>query len=179
MNWYPILILVFASIFLLRNPVGQRLKSLGRRENFRERKELQVLPTSSLDQAMVLSIIASSLSAGVAPQIAIRSGLTYLPAQNARPYFALLDGIKFSEKEDFLIKNLHFLLESVENGNQAASILQNKIEVFQGKHKLRILTSIKKAEIWMLAPLGLCFLPTFILLTVIPLLASLLGNLFK
>lgn len=179
MNWYPILLLVFAGVFLLRNQVEQRLKSLGRRENSRPFEELPIAPTSSLDQAMVLSIIASSLSAGVAPQIAIRAGLTYLPTKHARPYFALLDGVKLVAKEDFLLKNLRFLLESVENGNQVAGTMQNKIEVFQAKHKLKILTSIKKAEIWMLAPLGICFLPTFILLTVVPLLASMLGNLFN
>jgi hypothetical protein len=179
LNWYPIVLSVFAGVFLLRNQVDQRLKSLGRREHSRQFQDLQIEPTSSLDQAMVLSIIASSLSAGVAPQIAIRAGLNYLPTKNARPYFALLDGLNLSGKEDFLLKNLRFLLESVENGNQVVSTLQNKIEVFQVKHKLKILTSIKKAEIWMLAPLGICFLPTFIFLTIIPLLASMLGNLFN
>jgi hypothetical protein len=179
MNWYWTLLLVMAAMVLLGSTAEQRLKNL----NFlRQREVLQAakaLKVSGLDQSMALSIMVSALVAGVAPQIAIRAGLNYLPNGARQPYLALVEGIELEFEEDFLMKNIKFILQSVDNGNQVATVLQNKIEVFQMKHKINLLTRIKKAEVWMLAPLGLCFLPTFILLTIIPLLASMLGNFFN
>ncbi len=179
MSWYWTVLLVLAATVLLGSTAEQRIKNL----NFLRQSErltgFKAQKVSGLDQSMALSIIASALVAGVAPQIAIRAGLNYLPRDSRQPYLALAEGIEIERAEDFLMKNLEFILQSVDNGNQVASVLQNKIEVFQIKHKINLLTRIKKAEVWMLAPLGLCFLPTFILLTIIPLLASMLGNFFN
>lgn len=179
MNWYVILLLVFSAVFLLRNEAEQRLKRLKDRELTREVANLNFRPPSQIDQAMVLSIVSSSLLAGVAPRLAINAGLSYLSNEQASGYLAFLEGAKSNTDDDFLLKNLKFLLSSVDNGNQVAAALENRIEVFHVKHKLRIMTAIKKAEVWMLAPLGICFLPTFVLLTIIPLLASMLSNFFN
>ena len=179
MSWYLILLLIFSAVFLLRNEVEQRLRYLKVKEKAQNNYQRSFKSPSQIDQAMVLSIISSAIAAGVAPSLAINAGLSYLPNEQANRYLAELGEKEIKLKEDFLSKNLQFLLSSVDNGNQVAATLQNKIEIFQAKHKLQILTAIKKAEVWMLAPLGICFLPTFILLTIIPLLASMLGNFFN
>ncbi len=179
MSWYLILILVFSATFLLKNQIGSRLRNLKIQELDREIKSLALKSPTQIDQAMVLSIISSSLIAGVAPNLAINAGLSYLPEEQARKYLALLQGVSGEQEDDFLLKNLKFLRSSVDDGNQVAIALQNRVEIFQNKHKLQIMTAIKKAEVWMLAPLGICFLPTFVLLTIIPLLASMLGNFFN
>lgn len=179
MSWYLILLLVFSAVFLLRNEAEQRLKRLKDKDLIRDIENLSFKSPSQIDQAMVLSIVSSSLLAGVAPRLAINAGLSYLPKEQARGYLAFLEGATTTTSDDFLLKNLKFLLSSVDNGNQVATALQNKIEIFQTKHKLHMMTAIKKAEVWMLAPLGICFLPTFVLLTIIPLLASMLGNFFN
>jgi len=179
MNWYLILILVFSAVFLLRNEVEQRLKNLKIKENTQLLKSHSFQSPNQMDQAMVLSIISSALAAGVAPNLAIKAGLSYLPNEQAKNYLNFVDGTQINLKDDFLSNNLKFLLSSIDSGNNAVATLQNKIEVFHTKHKLKIMTAIKKAEVWMLAPLGICFLPTFILLTIIPLLASMLGNFFN
>jgi hypothetical protein len=179
MSWYWTVLLVLVATVLLASTAEQRIKNLNFLRQAERLAALRAQKVSGLDQSMVLSIIASALTAGVAPQIAIRAGLNYLPRDARAPYLAFAEGIELEREEDFLMKNLEFILQSVDNGNQVASVLQNKIEVFQIKHKIKLLTKIKKAEVWMLAPLGLCFLPTFILLTIIPLLASMLGNFFN
>lgn len=179
MSWYPIIILVFAGVFLFSNKSEVRLSNF-RSKTFRQYSvQITTAKASQLDQSMVSSIIASSLAAGVAPQIAIKSALSYLPIEQASRYLAAIEGMNHSSKPDFLEENLKFVMESLESGNQVALALNLKIENFQAKHKLHILTLIKKAEVWMLAPLGICFLPTFILLTIIPLVASMMGNFFN
>lgn len=179
MSWYWIVLLVFVAVVLRSSPIEPRLRNLNFERTRKKLIELSPLKVSNLDQTMVLGIIASSMVAGAAPQIAIKAGLNFLPKAAQTPYLAKLDGMKTNKSQDFLMKNLDFILQSVDNGNQVTSALVNKIEIFQSHHKNNLQVKIKKAEIWMLAPLGVCFLPTFVLLTIIPLLASMLGNFFN
>jgi hypothetical protein len=179
MSWYWTVLLVLVAFILLSSPIDQRLRNLTISKSRARTIYTANSKVSNLDQTMVLGIIASSMVAGAAPQIAIKSGLSFLPHQAQSIYLTKLDGIKTNTDPDFLMKNIDFILQSVDNGNQVANVLLNKIAIFQSNHKLNLQTRIKKAEIWILAPLGLCFLPTFVLLTIIPLLASMLGNFFN
>jgi hypothetical protein len=54
--------------------------------------------------------------------------------------------------------------------------LRLNISTFQRQHKFKVLKQIKKVEVLLLAPLGFCFLPVFMLIATVPLIGSLIGG---
>jgi hypothetical protein len=76
--------------------------------------------------------------------------------------------------QDYLSGSINLILNSSINGSKISETLRLNLETYQRSHRNEVLKAIKKSEVWLLGPLGLCFLPTFMLIAVVPLIGSLI-----
>jgi hypothetical protein len=91
----------------------------------------------------------------------------------AGKYQDQLSGIQIDDK-DHLNSAIDLILKSSIAGSKIAETLRLNMESIQRSHRSEVLKAIKKSEVWLLGPLGLCFLPTFMLIAVVPLIGSLI-----
>ena len=70
--------------------------------------------------------------------------------------------------------SIDLILKSSISGSKISETLRLNMESIQRSHRSEVLKAIKKSEVWLLGPLGLCFLPTFMLIAVVPLIGSLI-----
>jgi len=79
-------------------------------------------------------------------------------------------------KADFLTSSINLVLQSSFEGMKIVDSLRLNILTFQRQHKFKVLKQIKRIEVMLLAPLGFCFLPVFMLIAIVPLIGSLIGG---
>ena len=77
-------------------------------------------------------------------------------------------------EQDYLSNSITLILNSSITGSKISETLKLNLETYQRSHRNEVLKAIKKSEVWLLGPLGLCFLPTFMLIAVVPLIGSLI-----
>jgi hypothetical protein len=124
-------------------------------------------------QLMIIGVMAELLQAGIDPLNTIKSGLQMLEQHNRLKYLDLIAGKKILEK-DYLSNSISLILNSSISGSRVSEALRLNLETFQRSHRNDILMAIKKSEVLLLGPLGLCFLPNFMLIAVVPLIGSLI-----
>jgi len=124
-------------------------------------------------QLMVIGIMAELLHAGIDPLNAIKSGIELLEEKQRNKYLDVLSGKKIVN-QDHLSNSMNLILNSSISGSKIYETLRLNLETFQRSHRNEVLKAIKKSEVWLLGPLGLCFLPTFMLIAVVPLIGSLI-----
>ena len=117
--------------------------------------------------------MAELLHAGIDPFSAINSGIEILDEKQRDKYLDLLSGKKIVN-QDHLSSSINLILNSSITGSKISETLRLNLETFQRSHRNEVLKAIKKSEVWLLVPLGLCFLPTFMLIAVVPLIGSLI-----
>ena len=141
----------------------------------RRRKEI-VIEYSKVplrQQLMIIGIMAELLQAGIDPINAIKSGIEILDAKQRNKYLDSMSGKKIVS-QDYLSSSINLILNSSITGSKISETLRLNLETYQRSHRNEVLKAIKKSEVWLLGPLGLCFLPTFMLIAVVPLIGSLI-----
>jgi hypothetical protein len=113
------------------------------------------------------------LHAGIDPLNAIKSGIELLEEKQRDKYLDLMAGKKVSD-QDYLSNSIILILNSSITGSKISETLRLNLETYQRSHRNEVLKAIKKSEVYLLGPLGLCFLPTFMLIAVVPLIGSLI-----
>jgi hypothetical protein len=141
----------------------------------RERKEIAIeyLIVPLRQQLMIIGVMAELLQAGINPLSAIKSGIEILDEKQRIKYLDLLSGKKIAT-QDHLSSSITLILNSSITGSKISETLRLNLESIQRSHRSEVLKAIKKSEVWLLGPLGLCFLPTFMLIAVVPLIGSLI-----
>jgi hypothetical protein len=141
----------------------------------RNRKETvnEYLKVPLRQQLMIIGVMAELLQAGIDPINAIKSGIEILEEKQRNKYLDLMSGKKLVN-QDYLSGSINLILNSSINGSKISETLRLNLETYQRSHRNEVLKAIKKSEVWLLGPLGLCFLPTFMLIAVVPLIGSLI-----
>jgi Flp pilus assembly protein TadB len=71
------------------------------------------------------------------------------------------------------------LIRAAESGSSVGSGLSALSAQVRGAAGARAEAAVRRAGVWILAPLGLCFLPAFVCLGVLPLVLGIAGNVFR
>jgi hypothetical protein len=124
-------------------------------------------------QLMIIGVKAELLQAGIDPLSVIKSGIETFDEEQRQKYQDQLSGIQINDR-DHLTNAIDLILKSSISGSKIAETLRLNMESIQRSHRSEVLKAIKKSEVWLLGPLGLCFLPTFMLIAVVPLIGSLI-----
>jgi hypothetical protein len=140
-----------------------------------KRKEVAIeyLTVPLRQELIIIGVMAELLQAGIDPLNAINSGIEILDGKHRDKYLDLLSGKKIGE-HDYLSSSINLILNSSITGSKVSETLRLNLETYQRSHRNEVLKAIKKSEVWLLGPLGLCFLPTFMLIAVVPLIGSLI-----
>ena len=124
-------------------------------------------------QLMIIGVMSELLQAGIDPLSVIKSGIETLDEERRPKYQDLVSGKQIDYK-DHLTSAIDLILKSSISGSKISETLRLNMESIQRSHRSEVLKAIKKSEVWLLGPLGLCFLPTFMLIAVVPLIGSLI-----
>ena len=124
-------------------------------------------------QLMIIGVMSELLQAGIDPLSVIKSGVETLDENQRQKYLDQLSGKQINDR-DHLTSSIDLILKSSISGSKIAGTLRLNMESIQRSHRSEVLKAIKKSEVWLLGPLGLCFLPTFMLIAVVPLIGSLI-----
>jgi Flp pilus assembly protein TadB len=71
------------------------------------------------------------------------------------------------------------LIRAAESGSSVGGGLRALSAQLRGAAGTRAEAAVRRAGVWILAPLGLCFLPAFVCLGVLPLVLGIAGNVFR
>lgn len=71
------------------------------------------------------------------------------------------------------------LIRAAESGSSAGGALRSLSAQLRGAAGARAEVAVRRAGVWILAPLGLCFLPAFVCLGVLPLVLGIAGDVFR
>ena len=129
-------------------------------------------------QLMIIGVISELLQAGIDPLSVIKSGIETLDEKQRQKYQDLVSGKQIDDR-DHLTSVIDLILKSSISGSKISETLRLNMESIQRSHRSEVLKAIKKSEVWLLGPLGLCFLPTFMLIAVVPLIGSLITGLMS
>ena len=124
-------------------------------------------------QLLIIGVMAELLHAGIDPLNAIKSGIEILEEKQKEIHLAVISGKKIPE-QNYLSNSISLILNSSITGSKISETLRLNLETYQRSHRNEVLKAIKKSEVYLLGPLGLCFLPTFMLIAVVPLIGSLI-----
>ena len=125
------------------------------------------------NQIYLVSLATELLNAGISPQAVIKTSLEEVPKFQRSKYET------FDEPFDFLSQSIRLIIQSSFEGSKIIENLRQNLKSYQRDHKNQALKQIKKSEVWLLLPLGLCFLPAFMLVAIIPLIGSLISGLIS
>jgi hypothetical protein len=147
-------------------------------KNFLQKRVTKVIKVnyskvSLRQQLLIIGVMAELLQAGIDPLNTINSGIEILDENQRIKYLDLVSG-KNIVVQDYLTNSINLVLNSSITGSKISETLRLNLETFQRSHRNEVLKAIKKSEVWLLGPLGLCFLPTFMLIAVVPLIGSLI-----
>jgi len=159
--------LIWQSIYLFyatKNFLQKRVKKV---------IEVNYSKVSLRQQLLIIGVMAELLQAGIDPLNTINSGIEILDENQRIKYLDLFSG-KNIVAQDYLTNSINLVLNSSITGSKISETLRLNLETFQRSHRNEVLKAIKKSEVWLLGPLGLCFLPTFMLIAVVPLIGSLI-----
>ena len=124
-------------------------------------------------QLMIIGVMSELLQAGIDPLSVMKSGIETLDEEQRQKYQDQLSGKQLDDR-DHLTSAMNLILKSSISGSKISETLRLNMESIQRSHRSEVLKAIKKSEVWLLGPLGLCFLPTFMLIAVVPLIGSLI-----
>ena len=158
--------LIWQSVFLIY-ATKNFLKKRPRKEHVAQYSNIPLR-----QQLLIIEVMAELLHAGIDPLNAIKSGIEILEEKQRDKYLDVMMGKKIAE-QDYLSNSISLIQNSSITGSKISETLRLNLETYQRSHRNEVLKAIKKSEVYLLGPLGLCFLPTFMLIAVVPLIGSL------
>ena len=159
--------LIWQSVFLIY-ATKNFLKNRPRKEHVAQYSNIPLR-----QQLLIIGVMAELLHAGIDSLNAIKSGIEILEEKQREKYLDAMAGKKIAE-QDYLSNSISLILNSSITGSKVSETLRLNLETYQRSHRNEVLKAIKKSEVYLLGPLGLCFLPTFMLIAVVPLIGSLI-----
>ena len=159
--------LIWQSVFLIY-ATKNFLKKRPRKEHVAQYSNIPLR-----QQLWIIGVMAELLHAGIDPLNAIKSGIEILEEKQKEIHLAVISGKKIPE-QNYLSNSISLILNSSITGSKISETLRLNLETYQRSHRNEVLKAIKKSEVYLLGPLGLCFLPTFMLIAVVPLIGSLI-----
>jgi len=157
--WQSIFLIYATKNFLKRKPKNEPI--------------VQYPNVSLRQQLLIIGLMAELLHVGIDPLNAIKSGIEILEEKQKEKYLEVLKGKEINE-QDYLSNSINLIINSSITGSKISETLRLNLETYQRSHRNEVLKAIKKSEVYLLGPLGLCFLPTFMLIAVVPLIGSLI-----
>ena len=159
LTWQSIFLFFATKNFLKRRP---------------KKESIVQYPNVSLrQQLLIIGLMAELLHAGIDPLNAIKSGIEILEEKQKEKYLDVIADKKIID-HDYLSNSITLILNSSITGSKISDTLRLNLETYLRSHRNEVLKAIKKSEVYLLGPLGLCFLPTFMLIAVVPLIGSLI-----
>ncbi len=162
-----VICLIWQSIFLIY-ATKNFLKKRPRKEPVAQYSKVPLR-----QQLLIIGVMSELLHAGIDPLNAIKSGIEILEEKQRDKYLDAIADKKIAE-QDYLSNSIFLILNSSITGSKISETLRLNLETYQSSHRNEVLKTIKKSEVYLLGPLGLCFLPTFMLIAVVPLIGSLI-----
>ena len=157
--WQSIFLIYATKNFLKKRPIKEPI--------------IQYSKIPLRQQLLIIGVMSELLHAGIDPLNAIKSGIEILEEKQRDKYLDVMAGNKVSD-QDYLSNSISLILNSSITGSKISETLRLNLETYQRSHRNEVLKAIKKSEVYLLGPLGLCFLPTFMLIAVVPLIGSLI-----
>jgi hypothetical protein len=159
LTWQSIFLFFATKNFLKKRPIKELI--------------VQYPKVSLRQQLLIIGVMSELLHAGIDPLNAIKSGNEILDEKQRDKYLDVMAGKKIAE-QDYLSNSVSLILKSSITGSKISETLRLNLDTYQRSHRNEVLKAIKKSEVYLLGPLGLCFLPTFMLTAVVPLIGSLI-----
>ncbi len=159
--------LIWQSVFLIY-ATKNFLKKRPRKEHVAQYSNIPLR-----QQLLIIGVMSELLHAGIDQLNAIKSGIEILEEKQRDKYLDAIAGKEIVE-QDYLSNSISLILNSSITGSKISETLRLNLETYQRSHRNEVLKAIKKSEVYLLGPLGLCFLPTFMLIAVVPLIGSLI-----
>ncbi len=149
--------------------------------------QLNLKPASSSEILRALEIIQLGFGSGMTMSDALAYAQKHSPRAAARELDQALNQFRIGYPlarglEDIAIVNPRWqsisdtLITSLNTGNSIADQLNDVAFILQSSIDTEKLKRIKSVAVKSVLPLGICFLPAFILLAVIPIVAGLIGG---
>lgn len=131
---------------------------------------LAVCLTAGVPVGAALEAVGAAVAGPVGSELSAVAGLLRLGAgprtawQAAPPQLAPLGRV---------------LVRAAESGSAVTAALRSLAQEGRSTARARTEAAVRRAGVWVLAPLGLCFLPAFLCLGVVPLVLGIAGNVFR
>ncbi|MFZ1362765.1 MAG: type II secretion system F family protein [Candidatus Nanopelagicales bacterium] len=161
--------------------IGPRVLSSLESKSTRERRELILS-----DAPLVAELLAACLQAGVSDQRALRSVATALNGPVVDELGVVLRALNLGtdpvqawgmlEADSPLAPIARAFARSAQSGAPLSSLLAGVAGELRFKRSSAIETAARSVAVKAVGPLGVCFLPAFVLLGVVPLIASLFSK---
>lgn len=149
----------------------------------RARRE-RLAPTGS--RALLVDLLAAALSAGSSPSHALQAVVDALPADEVAPLRPVAATLWLGAEpssawaglldDDGLRPLAVAMTRSSTSGTHAADLLGSLADEMRRQHRLAATEAARRAGVRAVLPLGVCFLPAFVLLGVVPTLVGLAGS---
>ncbi len=130
---------------------------------------LEVCLTAGVPVAGALAAVGDATSAPLRPQLL---GVAAMYRMGADPRQAWA-GVPFE-----LAGLGRVLVRAGESGSTVAPALRTLADDSRAAARAATEAAVRRAGVWVLAPLGLCFLPAFVCLGVVPLILGIAGDVF-
>lgn len=141
------------------------------------------------DVILFIDIVTLGARSGLSPQSALRMHGHLLHESAQVSVLELLtrcdagmswrDSLKiFFNNNEMLVPVISILIRSDQSGAPIIDTLQKVRHTMWRKHESEHIQKIKSVAVRCVFPLGICFLPAFVILTIIPIIASLLPKVF-
>jgi len=152
----------------------------------RRRPRVPAPASDPLALALALDLMGACLEAGVPLPAALAAGATVTDSATAEPLAAMAaalhrggdaDAWASCADEPRLAPLVRICRRVGTTGAAAGDDLRRAAAELRRSHQAERRRRSQRAAVWVVLPLGLCFLPAFLLLTVVPVVAALLPGL--
>ena len=157
---------------------------------FEKSQQAKVSKLGLRDIEVFVEILMLGTSAGLSAQSTLRFNLELLPTKLKGEIEELLNrcdvGMSWSKSLEIMCQRIpelrsigNILLRSAQSGSPIGDSLQKVYQIQRRQNENDSIKKIRSVAVRCVLPLGLCFLPAFIILTIVPIVATLIPSVIK
>jgi Flp pilus assembly protein TadB len=157
---------------------------------FEKSQQARVSKLAPQDIEVFAEILILGTSAGLSAQSTLRFNLDLLPIRLKGEIEALLNrceiGMSWTKSLEIMCQKIpelrsigNILLRSAQSGSPIGDSLQKIYQLQRRQNENESIRKIRSVAVRCVLPLGLCFLPAFIILTIVPIVATLIPSVIK